>query len=48
MINEICQSEDISRGRMNGGGEGVGSAICQRRANKGSINVKERERGKFI
>ena len=40
---EIPEIEKISEGK-NRGGEGVGSAIHRRRANKGSINVKETER----
>ena len=40
MAVEVSQNEEISGGR----GKGVGSAIRRRRANRGSINVKERER----
>ena len=29
-------------------GKRVGSAICQRRANRESINVKKRERGEVV
>ena len=48
MAVEIPQNEEISGGGKNGKGEGVDSAFCQRRANKGSINVEEREQGRVI
>ena len=44
MAVEVPQNEEISGGGKNGGRKGVGSAICRIRANKGSINIKERER----
>ena len=43
MAVEVLQNEKISGGR-----KGVGSAICRRRANRESINVKERERERVI
>ena len=45
MANEVIQNEEIFRGKS--GEKDVGSAICQRRSNRGSIDVK-RERGKVI
>ena len=42
---EILQNEEISGGGNNRGGEEIDSAIRQR-ANKSSINVKEREQEK--
>ena len=41
---EVPQNKEISEG----GRKGVGSAIHQRRANKGSVNVKESERGEVV
>ena len=41
MAVEVPQNEEI----FGGGIKGVGSAIRRRRANKGSINIKEGERG---
>ena len=41
MVIEFPQNEEISGGRKNGGRKGVGSAICRRRVNRESINIKE-------
>ena len=43
MAVEVPQSEEISGKGKNGTGEGVGSVIRRRRANKGSIDIKERK-----
>ena len=48
MAIEISHSEEISGGGKNGGRKGVGSAIFQRRANRGSINIKEQEQGGVV
>ena len=40
MTIEVPQNEEITDGK-NGGRKGVSSAICQRRANRGSINIKK-------
>ena len=37
MVIEVSQIEEISAGRR----KRVGSAICRRRANRGSIDIKE-------
>ena len=44
MAIELSQNKEISR-EKNGERKGVRSAICRRRANRGSINIKIRERG---
>ena len=44
MAIEVLQNEEISGGGKNGGRKGVGSAICRKRANRGSVNIKKRER----
>ena len=41
MAVEVPQNEEISLGGKNGGRKGVGSAAHWRRANRGSINLKE-------
>ena len=41
MAVEVFQNEEVSGGGKDGGRKGVGSAICWRRANRGSINIKE-------
>ena len=41
MAIKFPQNEEISGEGKNGGRKGVGSAIHQRRANRGSINIKE-------
>ena len=41
IANEVPQNKEISGGGKNGGTKRVGSAICQKRANRGSINIKE-------
>ena len=43
MAVEVPQNEEIFGGGKNKPAEGVGSAICRRRANRGNINIKERE-----
>ena len=48
MAIEVPQNEEISGGRKNGGRKGVGSAICQRRANRGSIHIKKTEGGEVV
>ena len=48
MAVEVFQNEDVSKGGKNGGGKRVSFAIRQRRENKGSINIKERERGGVV
>ena len=45
MAIEVPQNEEISRGGKNGVKKGIGSAIRRRRANRGSINIKKRDRG---
>ena len=42
MASEVVQNEEIYGGRKNGGEKGVGSTIRQG-ANRGSINIKEKE-----
>ena len=39
MVVIVSQNEEIFENGKNGGKKGVGSAISQRRANKGSINM---------
>ena len=46
MVIEVPQNEKISGGE-NRGGKGVGSTN-RRRANRGSIHIKERERGGVV
>ena len=43
MAIEVPQNEKISKGGKNEEKKGVGSTICRRRANKGSVNIKKRE-----
>ena len=38
---EVLQNEKISGGGKNAGRKGVCSAICQRGANRGSLNIEE-------
>ena len=40
MAIEVPQNEEISGGRKSGGRKGVGSAIRRRRANRGSIHIR--------
>ena len=40
MAIEMPQNEEISRGGKNGGRKRVSTAICGRRGNRGSINIK--------
>ena len=42
MAVDVLQSEEISGEEKNGDRKGVGSAICRRRANGGSINIEKR------
>ena len=44
MAIEVPQNEEISGGRKNGGRKGVGSVIRRRGVNRGSVNIKKRER----
>ena len=46
MAVEVPQNVEISRGEKNMEIKGVGSAIRRRKANRRSINIKERDRGK--
>ena len=48
MTIEVPQNEEIFGGGKNGGRKRVGFAICRRRANRGNINIKERERGEVV
>ena len=48
MAVKVPQNEEISGGWKNGGRKGVGSALCQKRANKGTVYVKKRERGGVV
>ena len=41
MAIEVSQNKEISGGGKNGGRKEIGSAIPQRRANRGSINIKK-------
>ena len=47
MAIEVPQNEKIF-GEKNGGRKGVGSAIRRRRANRGSVNIKKREKGGVV
>ena len=47
MAVEVFQNE-ISGGRKNKGGEKVGSVIHQRRANRRTINIKEKKQGEVV
>ena len=38
---EVPQNKEISGGEKSGGEKGVGSAIRRRRANRGSVEIKE-------
>ena len=44
MAIEVPQNKDI----FGGGRKGVCSAICRRRVNRGSINIKKGERGGVV
>ena len=48
MAVEVPKNEEISGRGKNGGRKGIGFATRQRRANWGSINIKERERGEVV
>ena len=48
MVFEVFQGKKISGGEKNGGGDGVGSIICRKGDNRKRINVKKRERERFI
>ena len=48
MAIEVPQNEEISGVGKNGGRKGFGSAIRRRRANRESINIKEKERGGVV
>ena len=48
MAVEVPQNEEITGGGKNGGTKGVSSAIPLRRANRGGINIKKRERGGVV
>ena len=41
MAIEVLQNEGISGGGKNGGTKGISSAICRKRANRGSISIKK-------
>ena len=42
MAIEVPQNKELSGGGKNGGGEAVVFTICRRKANRGSINIKEK------
>ena len=44
MAIEVPKNKEISVGVKNGWIKGVGFAIRRRKANRGSINIKKRER----
>ena len=48
MVVKVPQNEEVSGGGINRGRKGVHSAFCQRRANRGSIQIKEREQGGVV
>ena len=48
MTIEVSQNEEISEGEKNRRRKRVDSAIPRRRANRGNINIKERERGGVV
>ena len=48
MAVEVFQNEEISGGGKDGGIKSVGSAIRRRRADKESINIKERKRERVV
>ena len=48
MAIEVLQNEEISGGGKNGVRKEVGSSNRRRRANKGSVNIKEREGGAVV
>ena len=48
MVVEVPQIKEISGEGKKGGRNEVGSAICRRRANRRSINIKKRERGEVL
>ena len=48
MAIEVPQNEEVSGGGKNGGRKRVNSAIRRKRANKESINIKERGRGAVV
>ena len=45
---EVHLNKEISGRGKNRGGMEVGSSIRRRRANRGSINIKEKERGGVV
>ena len=45
---EVHQNKEISEGGKNEGKKRVGSAIHQRRTNRGNVNIKKRERGGVV
>ena len=48
MVIEVAQKEEMSGGGKNGEGKGFGFAICRKRANRGSLNIKERKQGGVV
>ena len=48
MAIEVPQNEKISGGMRNGERKGVGSAIRRRRANRGSVHIKKKQRGGLV
>ena len=49
MLVEILQNEEISRRGKNGGREEVSSTIRRKKAkNRGTMNIKEKERGGVV
>ena len=48
MAIEVPQNEEISGGGKNGGRKKVGSIICRRRVNGGSVDIKKRDRVRVV
>ena len=44
MAIEVHQNEEISGGGKDGGRKGIGSVIHWRRANRGSINIRNKSK----
>ena len=48
MAIEVPQNEEISGGRKNGGRKKAGSITCRRRVNRGSVDIKKRDRVRVV
>ena len=48
MVIDVPQNKEISGGGKNGGRKEVGSAIRQRKANRGSINMRKDRKEKLF